>query len=443
MPAMPLQIKGFRFINRAARNITLLAVLLGWTFFACTERERNNPFEPDTSNPPLSLTLHPQSNNVQLKWRFNVTIEGFTGFRVYRAVDLPANMAPLAELSAGQTEYTDTTVQKGRWYYYQVSVLGRSVESRPSNTRKTILGDGFCWVLSRSNANVQQLSYDLLYPLRDFQTFYLTDVWATPPGDSLFWLGTPTFVSSVVSLNRETGRETFYDIDSLRTARDLIFDPNRNQLYILDNAAKKLFVLRRGSLVGQKSLPPTPTHRKLQLDASAGRVWLLSETEISLIGADPPFFQQKVLNLPAGFTGKDMEFADGKAYVLATAENTQNSRLITVSGDLAVENTLQLNGNFFLIRYCRADQTFLLAEVVGNENERIVKLDLQGNRLFEVPGFRLISDIAINPFDRSFAVADFLDNLVSSYTSAGQRISESRNEDGNKFIFQPVRIFIE
>ncbi len=443
MAIRPLSTNAEMVPNPGRRIIILGVLLLAGAFFACTERARNNPFEPDAETPPLSLTLHPGSDHVRLQWRFTVALEGHTGFRVYRGVDSPANMTPLTDLSSGLTEYIDTTVQKGRWYFYQVSVLGRSVESRPSEARKTILGDGFCWVLSRSNANVQQLSYDLLHPLRNFQTFYLSDVWATPRGDSLFWLGTPTFVSSVVSLNRENGRETFYAIDSLRTARDLRFDLNRNLLYILDNAAKKLFALRRGNLAGQKNLPSAQTYRKLQLDDTAGRIWVLSETHLSLLQADPPFSRLNELELPFGFTGKDMEVVDGKAYVLATAENTRSSRLITLSGDLTEENTRLLEGDFFLVRYCRADQTFLLAEEVGNENERIVKLDVQGNRLFAVPGFRLISDIAINPFDRSFAVADFLDNLVSSYTSAGQRISESRNEDGNKFIFQPVRIYIE
>ncbi len=434
-----------QFPNHVANKTTQCIVLLLLLIFliSCTKRERDNPFESGSNNTLLTLTLKPFEAQVELNWQFNRTLEDFTGFRVYRGIDSPDSLSFYAEVDASAREFTDTAVQQGRWYFYRVTVLGRSVESPPSETRRTLLGPGQYWVLSRGNFNVHRLSYDLRNTIQSYQTAYISDAWATPPNDSLFWIGTPTFASSVVSLNRRTGVEKFFFLDSLRFAKDLAYDQDRRRLYILDDASKKFFITRNENILLQISLDPNENYRELAFDPSNGQIWLLGENSVSMMQADSPGEFTSKLPFSSNFRGRDFDLFAGKVYLLISDETANTSQLLTLSSQLNVENTFDLTGIFYRIRFARQGGGFYLAKENNGANDALVKLNSAGGRLFELPEFEVITDIAVNPFDQTVVVADFFNNLVSAYDSDGNFISASQNDQGDKFIFEPVNLYIE
>ncbi len=430
--------------NHFANKITFYLVLAILPFFlqSCTTRERDNPFEAGSKNDLLTFTLKPFEARVELDWQFNRTLEDFSGFRVYRGIDSPDSISFYAQVDASARQFIDTAVQQGQRYFYRVTVLGSDVESPPSVTRETLLGPGRIWVLSRGNFNVHRLSYDLRHAVRSYQTAYISDAWATPPNDSLFWIGTPTFASSVVSLNRGAGVEKFFFLDSLRFAKDLAYDQQRRKLYILDDASKKLFITRNDNILQQFSLDPNENYRKMGYDPVLGQIWLFSESSISRMPAETP---NEFTRLPfnSNFRGRDFDLFGGKVYILMSDENANTSQLLTISSQLNVENTLDLTGIFYRVRFAGQGGGFYLAKENNGANDALVKLNNAGGRLLELPEFEVITDIAVNPFDQTVVVADFFNNLVSAYDSDGNFISASQNDAGDKFIFEPVHIYIE
>lgn len=85
---------------------------------------------------------------VMLEWGSNAeTIEGFGGYRIYRATFEPSGWGdPIATANPGTFTYTDTTVTNGYPYYYAVcswfydSLLQKEFQSTKTNYKQTLEG---------------------------------------------------------------------------------------------------------------------------------------------------------------------------------------------------------------------------------------------------------------------------------------------------------------
>ena len=86
---------------------------------------------------------------------------------------------------------------------------------------------------------------------------------------------------------------------------------------------------------------------------------------------------------------------------------------------------------------------FYAAEDVASGDDRIVQLSPDGSRQFEIPGFKFVVQIEINQFDRTVIVVDYLNNLISLFDREGNLISDSRNGDSSKYLYRPLRVYVE
>ena len=410
-------------------------------FWGCTERERSNPFEPGETDEVISLTLLPESDKITLRWQLNRQVEDITGFRVYRSIGSPENLLGFQEVSQTTTQFTDFQVQPGQRYYYRVSVLGTNVESTPSNVESTLIGNGKWWVLTTDDRNVKLLSYDLQHTLRDYRTEFLSENWATPTsGDSLFWFSTPTYLKSIVSLNRQNGRERFFYFDSLSKAEDLFFNVNERQLYVLDNVRKRLFVLFNNNLIGITKLDENRDYRRIKQSAASDAVWVMSDQAISRyeinagvarLTADWPF--------DSGFTGRDIAVLGGNVYALSAG--TTASQLLQIDNQ---NNTtpISLQGRYRRVTVIGPDAIFLAQEIDGSD-DALVKMNAAGQEIFRKAEFGSIEAIGVNPSDQTIVVADVSRSIVSLHDPQGNRISESRNSAGTRILSEPLKLLLD
>ncbi len=94
--------------------------------------------EPEAGGPPRGLTARIEGNSVILSWWGTFDAESYT---LQRATDIDGDYSPIATLyPTDDLTYTDTLVNTGQDYYYQVTALSPTGESQPSNRARAEVG---------------------------------------------------------------------------------------------------------------------------------------------------------------------------------------------------------------------------------------------------------------------------------------------------------------
>lgn len=414
-------------------RISLFAVcfaVLLW-FSGCEQRIRINPFDPQGNRlTPVELSVIPGQSAVKLSWRVQ-QIVGFTGFRVYRSADTDRNFQLLAELSSKHREYVDSTVVSSRWYFYRVTVLGKSVESKPSNVEKVLLGPGEVWILTRYGYSIQRYSYDLQSRLAIYNTDFPPIDWDWDLEQNNIWLAAAQF-GYVSRLNLNSGGEDFFIRDSLRYPIDVQWVPHSNALFILDIEQQRIFRLVNETLSTAIRLP-SDEYRQFALDQQ-GHLWVLGKKDalwFNLFGA-----LQAQIVFGNGFTGKDLIYRDGFFFILAANDSVAVSRLFKVTAETGAIEQFDIPGSLTKIRKTGADDYFWAVESLGENNQRLVKLSAAGHRLLELKSVNYLDDVQINPYDKSILTVSRLEDRISLLDSTGTLISTQAG------IYDPIKVRI-
>lgn len=409
----------------------------------CIERPRDNPFDPTNNQSPVTLNLKPRADRVILDWSFNQGITDYQGFRLYRAVSTTDTFSLIAEIPAGQFSYQDTSTERGKWYFYKMSVVGRELESPLSNTCKTYLGQGEYWVLTENGNVLLKISYDLINTLFNRTLYLQAGEWSVAMEDSAIWLKYPQYTKSFSKFSMTTGQETLYNSEVLKTPVDIEFNPNNEQIYILDPGNANIAVFRNDALIDQIPLGSAASYNLFKYHRLLNQLFVLGDSQLLIISLGSNQYPGSTLEFPEGYEGKDLEVAGNKTYILSASENEQKSIIYTVTANFVVEDTLNLNGIFYRICYDSQSQQFYAAEEISGGADKAVQLSAEGNRQLQLTGFTYIEQIALNPYDQTVIVVDYGNNLVSLFDKEGNFISSSRDVEGRKYLFGPGRIYIQ
>ena len=422
----------------------IISVVLTCLFFLqCADRNERNPFDPNNPQQIVNLTITPSSDAVTLNWGLSAPISGFKGFRIYRAIDDPEDFQPFTEVSPNQFSFTDSTTEQGRWYYYQISALGNTLETRPSDARRTYLGPGSYWVLSRSDFNIQQISYDFNHQLLGMQSSYLSNEWDISAGDSVIWLSYPQYARGIGKFNRRNGREELFSLSDLNEITDIEYVVPENRLYLLDAENASIYVIRDNQLLNTIAIDTMENFSRLRYSNADNRLYLLGQSSLIRFSPDAPQQPEVILQNVDGYQGQAIDLVDGKFYVLSASARDNRTQIRTISAQGGLEDSLNIVGFFHKIRYDEVHNLFYAAEALGSFQDGIVQLSADGNRQFDVPGFTQVAQIELNPFDRTIIVVDYLNNLISLFDREGNLISDSRNAVGEKYLYRPTRVYVE
>ncbi|OPX31757.1 hypothetical protein B1H10_08360, partial [candidate division KSB1 bacterium 4484_188] len=325
----------------------------------------------------------------------------------------------------------DSTVTTSRWYFYRVSVLGKSVESEPSNVEKVLLGPGEVWILTRYGYSIHHYSYDLQSRLGIYNTDFPPIDWDWDLENNRIWLATAQF-GYVTRLDVNSGSEDFFIRDSLRYPIDVQWVPHSNALFILDVEQRKIFRLVNQELSTAVRLP-SDEYRQFCLD-NQGHLWVLGQRDalrFNLFGE-----QQDRIIFNSGFTGRDILCDDSFFYLLAANDSTSASWLFKVSAETGEAEQFQIPGTLVKIRKTGADDYFWAVESLGENIHRLVKLSAAGQRLLELKSVSFLDDVQINPYDKSIITVSRLEDFISLLDSTGTVIS-SQNR-----IYDPIKVKI-
>ena len=143
--------------------------------FSCSERDRNNPFDP-SGDIPVNIWARAIDKSVEVSWS-SPDIVDYTGFNLYRNNEGSTAFSRITTLGRFSRSFTDTTVNFGSTYTYYVRVASGNLESQPSKPVSVTPGKGFNWIVDETSFQIRKLSYDLAY------TFLAIDTYPGMPTD--------------------------------------------------------------------------------------------------------------------------------------------------------------------------------------------------------------------------------------------------------------------
>ncbi|RMF58126.1 MAG: hypothetical protein D6748_09595 [Calditrichaeota bacterium] len=424
---------------------TILLFLLIFLTWNCTERHRTNPFDPKGEvEQVIDLHLTPQSDSIHLEWELTRPLEGFIGFRLYRSEGSPDEMRPYKVFSANQFSFTDTLIEQGEWYYYRMTILGKNgIESVPSPVRKALTGPGKAWILSKYDERVYQISYDLQHVARFFPIYTRPESWEIEAQDSLIWICFNLYDNGVIRLNRHNGNLQYYYLDELQHAQDIAIDRRTNKIYILDSEIPAIFIFNGQTIIDTLTLPADVHFMNVQFIPGESKLFLAGDRQALLMPLAPNGPGNTPIPYPPSFEAQDSEVIGDRIYLLVYSEEQQESHIYTYTTDGTLLDSLIYQGHLYKLATDWVDEHYYVAETQNGFEDFLLQLSFGGVRQFQVGGFRVITDIHINPFDRSVVVADgFTDNLVL-INPQGTVLSQSHQSDEQLNIEGPIGVYIE
>ncbi|GAB4378418.1 MAG: hypothetical protein Kow0042_26950 [Calditrichia bacterium] len=372
------------------------------------------------------MELIPGEKSVTLKWQVE-NLKDFTGFNLYRSVDTDDSFSLYKTFSADEREYIDTDVEQSRWYFYRMTLLGQSLESMPSNITKVLLGPGTIWLLSRYGYSIQQYAYDLIYLKNLFNTTYPPTTWAMNPSEGEIWLVYPPY-RAVSRFDLNLGYENIFITDSLRYPIDAVLGFNNERLLVLDQTMSRIYVYWENLFLGKINLPGDGYFRLLFIPNQT--IAAMSNYDIRLYNSDGDSLNH--IRFAEDGQGKDMIFTRGMIYILIANDTQKSSQIITYNVTQHTIERITLDGIFNLVRKEPDSSYFWVTEVLNENNHRLVKLSIDGNRLLELSMVNQIYDFDINPIDHSLVTIEKYGNelysrKVALYDKEGNLLSSTTN----------------
>ncbi len=405
---------------------------------SCSERERNNPFDPaNTIQTAIQLSIKPYPEKIELSWTYP-PLEGVQKTLIYRAVDDSNAYILYRELDGTARTFLDSQIEPFHWYYYRVTLSNGTRETSPSNTARTFSGPTTTWMLSENGFQVLQLSYDLQYTLQSLNTFYPDHDWHVQLASFSIWLVSRSF-AAVSRLSLKAKEETFILTQGLKTPVAVVGQGETNNFYVLDNGQDKVFFYQEEKPVRTFSLP-RGNYLALKVFPIQDRLFVINEEKLYIFSLS---LNQIVDSLvaPSGYTFYRM--VQQGIYILAIANEYESQKAILYWRS-SVQNTwhlLQLPFNCGAVAFSPQSNQLVVSKMISSGpqiyKDNLVKLSTSGTRLWELSGFRVITDIQIDPETQQIVVADRLSDHIVRVSAEGNVAFRS------KTLYDPIRVYIQ
>ena len=408
----------------------LTAILL-----SCSERDRDNPFDP-SGDIPVNFRARSIEKSVELSWGSPDIID-YTGFNVYRrAEDSDQSFSRIVELSRTTRNYTDTTVSFGTTYTYYVRVASGNLESRPSETVSVTPGPGFNWIVDETSFQIRKLSYDLSY------TFLAYDTYPAMPTDMAI---SQELQTGVILYNRYSRIE---EIDFSANVKDeygqinypyaVAYDPVSTLFWIVDSSG---YLYNLNTQSNTIRLVSASLSKPIAIDIATEQN-LISVVDTGLKEIWQFNRSGTLLERITSINGKPLK--GPYRYVIDEVHN----RCWLVDGDANIDYiyTKSLEESEFFL----ADSTLNAGDIAvslssehawyvtfNGKSSVVLQLSASGTRQLQLAYFFNPFDLHVNPYDGSLLVADSWNGRIVHYNESNKVIGEAEN-----LIF-PVKVVVQ
>jgi len=417
---MKYTMRSKRFYNRPHLNLiwinfivanlkNLLIIFTGSILLlTCSNRDRDNIFDPRNSNSTIDLDLRIISQDSLINLYWIEPSENYSGIKLFRKQHDESGYSLLGTLAENTTSYQDIISAYNEEVSYYLKAVGDGIESDSTKPVSIVPGPGTIWVVDPYFWEISRFNYDLSSNRFRILTSFSPENIAFANDDGLLLVTSPAF--SYYEILRADNGIPVAESFGIRKPFDAIYDPQAGQFWLVDSTGGLYSIDKEGTatLVNDKFDQPAQIdlfENKLYiLDKKANKIFIYNNLSslidsISITEDNSPFASLKLFRI---------DKQQRNLYILDSPQG--HGTLYKYEIESANISEIYSDSLMYLFDVNPLDETIWIVRD-NKVNSEIMQLSSSGNRLHSLSEFIKPTDIRINPFNGNVVVADpFLDD---------------------------------
>lgn len=408
----------FFFFIKSRTFFGLICVLTLLLLAACSDRARQNPFDPqnpDTQGKPVGLSVVSLLDTVRLNWQ-PVGVRDLTGYAVHRKLEAEPDFSVLAEVPANATQWEERSDRFGVLHSYRIVAKVQDLISPPSEEVSITPGPTVTWVADVNDGALIKLTHDGRHELLRTYAFSSPQRVKIDGQRGNVWV-LDQLTGNLGHLN-QAGRDKQV-FESFAEPADLALNPEDGSMWIADTAGKGLRRYDAGGvlLAVNEALPKLAA---LAWNPFFQELWAVTVSGRELLRVSPQavLLQRRLLAVVSEDVPLDLEVhaATGTAWL------SLRQRVVRLApdGQFLAGTSYDFRKALRLAVNQQTAEFWAIDESLNFRASRIIKFDAQGNVLLQFDGFDRPQSLAINPYDFSCYVVDTLRRRVVKIPNEGE-----------------------
>ncbi len=431
-----IRYRKYREYNKTYLLLGLCILFNIFTVFKCTERDRNNIFDPSSGIDSLDINLYVISADsvITIRWTLPNKVH-FIGYNLYRKSVNDDEFQLIASPLSTQLEYVDENVRSDIAYHYYIRVVGEDSESPPSKVLKVTPGPVSFYVLDRLGFALYQLTYDVQHILSTRYTTWSPENIALDSSKDLIMITYPQL--RYLEIFSKNLRSIILSGSEFNRPFDCIYNTEEKKFWITDSSG---FLYSIDPTTGISQLIDQNLIRPTQMIQTNQGIFLIDIKAAQIIRYNKSGLRQDVIE----YMGESrltqpiyINYAANNAelYIIDKV-NTENRilyrySLLSDSVEVVYQNKymngIQIDQNNYSV----------WISISEPENSVLMQLSSDGIRLNEITGFKGISDFKFISKTNTIVVTDPVTNMVKHLRSNSSVIGVFKEA------FYPSKVYVE
>jgi DNA-binding beta-propeller fold protein YncE len=362
-----------------------LALLAG-----CSNRERDNPFDPrnpNTHGGPAGFVALADDGRVDLEWTL-VTAVSFSGYRLYRQTSAETTYRAITGLlPPSTTRYSDVGLLNGLTHYYRLVYVFPDVGERGMAEDVATPGAARPWVADAGTGQVLRLTPDGRHVSSARGGFSAPSAIATDVVSGWVWISDHS-AGSVAILNPWTG--TMTTIPGLVGPSTLTVDPVTHNGWVCDENDGTVYEFTSTGSPASAPIDPLQTPIGVAVDPNDGSVWIAERAAGRL-----RHYANSHALLGSVTVDRPSRVAVDSLTSAVWATSFESRQMYRVSSAGVVEKTITGFGGPIGVAVDSRRGRIWVADALADQ---VLQLDRAGTILGRVAGISEARDISIDSF---------------------------------------------
>ncbi len=417
------------------KNLRLYLLLLIILLIGCSERERNNIFDPRGGSDTLDIRLRPTRADSVIRFFWSSPSDvRFQHYNLYRKAGNASVFQKHAAIPPSQTTFEEGLNELERTYQYFLTLQGEDGESPPTPVLRLVPSLSQIWIIDQANYQVVKLSFGLQHAFLQYNTLWQPQDVSFSKQHQLGLAAEPAY--RYLELFRTDSNGFFAENAKIRRPYDSLYDPHNHFFWVSDSIGA-VYKIRPAD--GIENLINSTFKRPVQLELRPPQgVWVLDRVDNSIValnhaGAIDQTIEakQQPWKAPVFF---QYQPSNGLLYIVN--EGSDGDQLLSHNPETGMNNELWDANNIRLVRFSSFDQTLWLA-INTDSGAKLLQLSARGQRLSELENFSHITDFRINANNGNIIVCDVGQNKVLHFRPDLTLLGE------NSELGYPFKVYIE
>ncbi len=405
-----------KYRNYRENDKTLLLIGLCFLFslfilFQCTDRDRNNIFDPSSGIDSLDIRLYITSADsiVTIKWYSPAKIQ-YIGYNLYRKAENEDDYNLIASFTPDQSEYIDEDVSNDISYKYYLRIVGEDNESPPTKILKVTPGPLSFFVLDYWGYALYKLTYDVQHILSTRYTTWRPENLAFDPSGDLVMITYPQLhYYDIISLYSNS---TVLSGTEFNRPYDCIFIPEQYKFWFTDSSGSLYSIdpiSETPQIIDQNLIQPTQIlqtiHGIFVIDVKAARIIRYNNSGQRQDIIESMGENHLIRPIYINYASNNAEL-----YIIDRVSN--EDRILYRYSFLSDSAEIIYQNKYINVVQIDQNDNFVWISINDPENSVLMQLSWEGTRLNEITGFSGISDFKFINETNTIIVADPVESLV-------------------------------